>query len=117
MTSSIKKIRKTLDKIWGQKIREKGQCEKCGTTNNLQASHIIPRQVYATRWDLLNGICLCYRCHIHWAHKYPHDFVYWFNRKFPRRYSLLIKRARNKKIDYQKIYQDLTGEKNLLKLN
>lgn len=68
---------KTLDKLWSEGVRSLGRCEKCGTTTRLTAAHIVSRRHRATRWDLRNGVCLCYRCHIHWAHTEPLDFAEW----------------------------------------
>ena len=72
-----KKQIKELDKLWSKAVRQVGHCEKCGGTYRLQAAHILSRRHHAVRWLLLNGICLCYRCHMFWAHKDPLDFVRW----------------------------------------
>ena len=68
---------KVLDKLWSDRVRSLGRCEKCGTTQRLTAAHIVSRRHRSTRWDLRNGICLCYRCHMFWAHNDPVEFVEW----------------------------------------
>lgn len=68
---------KILDKLWRDKVRSRGMCLHCETTENLQAHHILSRTHRATRWDQENGVCLCYRCHLHWAHTDPIEFSAW----------------------------------------
>lgn len=66
--------------IWGQIIRSVGKCERCGRKDNLQAAHIYPRgkfKHHPIKWDLDNGLCLCYGCHIHFAHAHPVGFTRW----------------------------------------
>jgi hypothetical protein len=45
-------------------VRARGNCERCGSTSNLQAAHIIPRRYNAVRTDELNAWCLCAGCHL-----------------------------------------------------
>lgn len=72
-----KKI-KELDKLWSIKIRERdGKCLKCGNTSSLQAAHILSRKNLNIRFDLENGLTLCIRCHLYWAHKEPIEFTKW----------------------------------------
>ena len=52
-----------LDKLWSAKIRSRGKCEYCGATAGLHGAHIIGRRYRGTRWDLENGLALCYTCH------------------------------------------------------
>jgi hypothetical protein len=49
---------------WRKCVRaEWVECGLCGSTDNLQAHHIIPRAHFLTRWDWRNGILLCGKCH------------------------------------------------------
>lgn len=49
---------------WTKKILEKGCCEECGTTEELEAHHVIKWADYPKgRADIKNGECLCHRCH------------------------------------------------------
>lgn len=73
-----RKQMKLLDDLWRDAIRSIGYCEKCGKTSGMQAHHIFAKGHHRIlRWNLLNGICLCYRCHIHWAHADSVSFVRW----------------------------------------
>ena len=59
--------RKTLinkaDTLWRNIIKADGVCERCGAGGKLQAHHIVGRSRQSLRWDLRNGISLCFRCH------------------------------------------------------
>lgn len=51
-------------KEWKAKVLEKGKCEMCGSTKNLEAHHYIKWADYPMgRIDVNNGMCLCHDCH------------------------------------------------------
>ena len=78
MKSPKIKQRDKLDKLWSQAVRKRdGICQRCRKTKASQAAHIFGRSNMATRWDLMNGIGLCYFCHIIWAHRQPVEFTLW----------------------------------------
>lgn len=57
-------------KKWIKEVISIGRCQKCGSTENLEAHHIIRWADYpAGRIDKNNGICLCKVCHID-EHRY-----------------------------------------------
>ena len=61
-----KRLIKELDKLWTEivKLRAGNKCQYCGRNNiRLNAHHIHSRSRYATRWDLDNGVCLCFTHH------------------------------------------------------
>ena len=75
---SRRSIEKKLDTEFSRVIRLRDKCARCGKgadTITLQCAHIISRVNRAVRWDLENGVPLCYACHIFWAHRNPVDFV------------------------------------------
>ena len=46
------------------------KCEACGSVENLEAHHIKPKNAYpSSKYDLLNGQCLCRNCHTKWHHE------------------------------------------------
>jgi len=106
-----KKLIKSLDSLVSMVCRERGKCEKCGSTKCLQAHHAFGRKNMATRWSLLNLVCLCYPCHIHWAHRNIMDFAVWFEAKIgPKSYEYL-KKAANATVKWsdselQQLYND-----------
>ena len=80
-----KTLIKKLDKAWADKVKQPGQCEVCGQTNNLNAHHYYTRRNRAVRWYIPNGFCLCPNHHTFSsqfsAHQTPHDFCLWAVKK------------------------------------
>lgn len=61
-------------RIWTKKIISKGFCEICGTTERLEAHHIIKWADFPQgRIDEKNGLCLCHNCH---TEEHKHDQSY-----------------------------------------
>jgi len=61
-------IRKA-DDLWRKIVKQKGYCEWCGKSGGVQnAHHIMGRSRHSLRWDIRNGVCLCYKCHTDGAH-------------------------------------------------
>lgn len=97
MKKKKSKVR-VCDDLWAIKVKERAgwKCEVCGKTptNNkgtilLQSHHVIPRTNYATRFRLENGVCLCYKDHIHYAHKDAMGFADWFRKHRPHDAALI----------------------------
>ena len=60
-----------LDKLFGQVVRKKRYCQRCGRHDNtLQTAHIFSRAYKSVRWEQDNAFCLCAGCHF-WVHKNP----------------------------------------------
>lgn len=73
MKSAKTKYKEKLDRMWSQIIRLKYKetCVMCGKSKEkndvvIQAHHAIKRKAAGNqaRYDLRNGIALCYSCHI-----------------------------------------------------
>jgi predicted restriction endonuclease len=82
------KLIKKLDKLFSKIVRERAgyRCLKCGTISKYtQTAHVFSRNNRSVRWDLDNGICLCYYCHIMWAHREPVEFTEWIQKKLGRK--------------------------------
>lgn len=77
-TKTKKLTMKDLDVIWSKLIHKKydNKCAICGATP-CQAHHIFSRTYRSTRWDIDNGIALCYRHHFHFAHSKFEEFRDW----------------------------------------
>ena len=73
--------------IWSQLVKWRAdyKCEYCGSKNRIHAHHVIRRGKYQLRWDLENGVCLCYMHHIadkdFSAHKDGARFTTWIKGK------------------------------------
>lgn len=97
-------------------VRQKGFCERCGKTEHhlLQHAHVIPRTNLFLRWDIFNALCLCYSCHLFWAHKNPLEFTEWFKNRYPERYAyLMAHKNRTRKWlrqDYEKLFNDIENK-------
>ena len=75
LKSQIKK----LDKLWSEAVKMKAnnRCEYCHKNNIfLNSCYIIGRRYRTLRWDLKNGMCLCYIHHQAYDHHLPqHDDI------------------------------------------
>lgn len=63
-------ISKELDKLWSLIVKQRDgfQCVVCGKDNTVAAHHIFSRKNHSTRWDIDNGVSLCFYHHMRWAH-------------------------------------------------
>lgn len=77
-TTNLKKLIKKADSLWSKCVRTRdGQCVLCGSKSSLQSHHwILTRnQSNKYKFDLRNGVTLCYGCHIHGVHKNPSVYL------------------------------------------
>ena len=68
MKTPRKKLEAKADKLFGEIIRSRGKCERCGSKDFLQTAHLISRRYKQVRWDLDNAVCLCRGCHVYFTH-------------------------------------------------
>ena len=68
---------KALDAIVSRKVRDRdgNRCRKCGR-ERVYHHHIFTKTRLTTRWDLANGVSLCFFCH-RWAHAAAEEFRQW----------------------------------------
>lgn len=101
---------KKLDKLWSEKIREKGRCEICGQTETLNAHHIVGRRNHALRWSLQNGVCLCAKHHTfakESAHQDPEWFHDWLEEN---RHQDLLQLREERGMVLKRHYEDIKRE-------
>jgi 5-methylcytosine-specific restriction endonuclease McrA len=103
---------KKLDIVFSKYIRLRDKrCQRCGSEENLQNSHVVPRGNYALRWNEINCKALCIKCHIYYWHKDVLDARDWFANTFPDRVKYLQEHrndtAKYTLEDYITMYQDL----------
>ena len=123
-TAQVKKKKKRgktwyrdkMDTLFSKIIRQRDErCQKCGNTNSLQCSHVIPKsQSLPLRWDNLNAKALCLSCHLYWWHKDILAAQEWFTNTFPDR-SKYLEEHRNDIIkfsldDYKEMYEKMQSE-------
>lgn len=89
------------DAAWSLLIRERANftCEKCGKWygeghRGLHAAHVFSRGNKSVRWDPENGVALCMKDHLYWAHSSPIEFAEWIKKRLGvKRYDALRRRA------------------------
>lgn len=77
------RAKRSLDKLWAARIKARDEsCQFCGRTEGrLNAHHIFSRRHLATRWDLRNGVLICFTCHqrahndIPWGYEQSLEFA------------------------------------------
>ena len=79
---SKKTEERELDNMWKKKVkdRDKWMCQVCRkkvTGKNCHAHHILPKRIRGMRWDVDNGITLCYQHHKVGNYS-PHMNAIWF---------------------------------------
>ena len=87
---------------------ERCQCPECESGYNLQCAHVaIIRRYYMARWDLINLLLLCEKCH----RKFDTNTAWgmgWYSEKFPARFKYLtdLKILRNSHEEATKTWRD-----------
>ena len=116
MKVSKKNLKKKCDELWSLIIKSGGACEICGQSVR-DPHHVIGRINYILRWDLRNGVRLCFQHHTGGklsAHNDPIWFMDWFKSKRSDDYEYLLTKKNDVKtfniLDYQEILQKLKEE-------
>ena len=75
--------KKYCDNLWSYavRLRDNFTCQKCHkkypeNSRGLHPHHLFTRSKKSTRWDMDNGLTLCFAHHLY-AHSHPHDFKDW----------------------------------------
>lgn len=112
------KLKEKCDKLWSEIIKTGGNCEVCGEPVR-DAHHFIGRINTSTRWDLRNGVRLCFMHHTGGrisAHNDSVWFTDWFRENRPEDYEYLNKKKNEVKTwylsDYEQIYKELKEKLN-----
>jgi 5-methylcytosine-specific restriction endonuclease McrA len=87
----VSRFQHKCDDEFSKLVRSQGKCERCGSREGLDAAHVVGRKNLNLRWNILNVICLCRRCHSEFAHRYPKKFSLWFESTYPERVEYLQK--------------------------
>ena len=75
MKSEKTRLQKRADERWSLLVRQRDKiCRLCKTRPSKDAHHIFGRAHKATRFDILNGLGLCFRCHQPDGHGDPCNF-------------------------------------------
>ncbi len=99
--SSKKAERARRDKEWQRAVKERDghACQKCGYNvypRGLHAHHIFSKGAHPhMRFDVEDGITLCLRHHLYWAHTDGCEFTEWLKTWMgEERYTVLLQRAK-----------------------
>jgi hypothetical protein len=110
--SRRKRLIKALDDLMSKQVRERDscRCRKCGR-ERVYHHHIFTKTRLSTRWDISNGVSLCFHCH-RWAHAAAEEFRKWVLTWMPLKDydALYIKsqmRAGFKEIDLEWLLKDM----------
>lgn len=100
MNKKRRKIIDRLDTLISKIVRDRDRhCMDCGMFPGrgyvqLTHAHIFPRDNMSVRFDLENGITLCFPCHRYWQ-EHPVLFLKWMIRRMGmERYEVLERKAR-----------------------
>ena len=108
-----RKLAKKMDVLISKIVRYRATCAVPGCESpSLQCAHIYSRRNLHLRFDLLNLLPLCYRHHIHWAHKEPVEFTQWLYKGFPDRMAYLeVEKIKTEtSFDYEGKYAELASQ-------
>lgn len=97
-----KKEKRILDEVWKRnvKVRDDYTCQICKKKvekNNCHAHHILPKQLEKYRWDINNGITLCYPCHKvgRWsAHMNAVWFAFWLKTNKNKQFWYIVEKLK-----------------------
>jgi hypothetical protein len=84
------RLRELADRVWSAAVKSDwaNRCAMCGACEGLNSHHLLPRENYATRFDVRNGICLCGYCHRLCTKRSPHQnapgFTIWLQSRHPK---------------------------------
>ena len=88
----MKALKKQLDRLVQEIIciRDHGICARCDCKYEVGGHHLIYKsQSLRLRYDPLNLVSLCYKCHTPFTHGKPKEFLEWSEVKFPGRLDKL----------------------------
>lgn len=113
MKFNIAKSKRQLDKLFVAYVmaRDKHQCQWCGrTTGRMNVAHIIPRTVTMLRWEKVNALLLCVRCH--WTfHENPLKSARWIEEGLGRDYADKMLEIARKPFKYSRaVYEKIKLE-------
>jgi hypothetical protein len=86
------------DKEWADKVKDRDgrRCVICGSTERLNAHHIIVRENHETKFEVSNGLSLCPKHHFFCrqvsAHNNPIGLFMWLEKNRPEQMAFVKNR-------------------------
>lgn len=91
---AIKAVPRNRLAQWSKRVREVGCCAVCGSTKNLNAHHLLPKERYPEfKFKRINGLALCPNHHKfgrYSAHRNPIWFALWLEFERPKQYQWVL---------------------------
>ena len=97
------------DTLFSNLVRSLGFCENCGSSDRLEAAHIVPRRFLSVRWERGNAVCICHTCHSFYTTN-PYSWDDWVTERIgAEAYRDLKRRAEEGRgpPDYDRVIEDL----------
>jgi len=132
---------KLLDKWWATQVKDRDNwtCVRCGRKHGditktkigknketgedrfrfgkvvLTAAHIFSRTILELKYEIDNGISMCYKCHFKWQPNAPIEFCFMIIKRIGLKLLLGMYNRSKQKIEYSlKDYQKMCMDRNLL---
>jgi len=108
----MKGIEKKLDDAWSLAVKKAAgmKCEYCGRIDTLNSHHVYSRSKLSTRWDIMNGVCLCVSHHTFSstfsAHKTPLEFTEWIIDKRGEEWFIELRHKANSTVKLHKFEKE-----------
>ncbi len=95
-------LKRAVQREFNKMIASGQPCVKCGGLFKvMQCSHLYSIGSYPNlRFDVINVVSMCGRCHNFWYHLEPMESRDWVVKKYPGRYQYLLK-AKNKLVQHR----------------
>lgn len=112
--------KRKADRLWSKAVASwyGHKCALCGSTEFVQAHHLIPREMYSHRHIVENSIALCPSHHKYSfeisAHRSSAIFYRWFIKTFPEKWEWLQAQTPSKehKLTFKEAFEKLEQEIN-----
>ena len=86
-------------KEWSRRIRINMTCQVCGSMENLDSHHLLPKERWPEyKFELMNGICVCKKCHKFGKfsfHKNPIWSSEWLKSNHPKLFNWVMNTMKN----------------------
>lgn len=118
---------KVLDAACRRRVvenRDENSCQRCGAANGgwdseldrrivIQWAHVQSREYHILRWEDINSLALCDRCHV-WFDNHKVLSYDWFAKHWPERWEMILRvlqgPAKTGEAFIRELYENLASE-------
>jgi 5-methylcytosine-specific restriction endonuclease McrA len=112
--TNARRLNQVADLLVREQVFERDgrRCVRCGKTDVIAASHVLPKGKYPRlRFLLINLKTLCLGCHLFWWHKDPVSAGEWFVKTYPERWEQLqILKDTAPKVNIKELIEELRAQ-------